>query len=198
MQNTEGARGYGKVVGSVTDAERCCNRHVAVHSHYLPFRLRLPMQLFRMAAGVLTALVLDQMSKIAIVQWLDLRSVHVIPVVPPYLVFAMAWNEGTNFGLLSQYGNRWALVAFSVAISLALAAWARTTQGRIVPLAIGFVVGGALGNALDRVAYGAVADFLNMSCCGIKNPYSFNIADIFVFIGLGLLLVFGQRTGPAA
>jgi signal peptidase II len=63
-----------------------------------------------------------------------------------------------------------------------------------MPLAIGFVTGGALGNALDRVTYGAVADFLNTSCCGIRNPYSFNIADIFIFVGAGLLLLFSSRT----
>ena len=46
----------------------------------------------------------------------------------------------------------------------------------------GAVVGGALGNAFDRVIYGAVTDFLNMSCCGINNPYSFNIADVLIML----------------
>ena len=45
------------------------------------------------------------------------------------------------------------------------------------------MVGGAMGNVIDRVFYGAVADFLNMSCCGINNPYAFNVADIAIFIG---------------
>jgi signal peptidase II len=154
------------------------------------------MQLFRMALGALTAFALDQISKIVVVHWLDLTSIHVIPVAPPYLVFVMAWNEGINFGILNHGGNRWALVAFDVAVALALSAWARTTHGWLMPLAIGFVVGGALGNALDRIVYGAVADFLNTSCCGIRNPYSFNVADIFVFIGAGLL-VFSQRTASS-
>jgi signal peptidase II len=155
------------------------------------------MQLFRMAVGVLSAFALDQISKIVVVRGLALASIHVIPIVPPYLVFAMAWNEGINFGILNHSGNRWALVAFNLAVALALVAWARTTRGWVMPLAIGFVAGGALGNALDRVAYGAVADFLNMSCCGIRNPYSFNVADIFVFVGAGLLAVFSRRTGPS-
>jgi signal peptidase II len=154
------------------------------------------MQLFRMALGALTAFALDQISKIVVVHWLDLTSIHVIPVASPYLVFVMAWNEGINFGILNHGGNRWALVTFDLAVSLALSAWARTTGGWLMPLAIGFVVGGALGNALDRIAYGAVADFLNMSCCGIRNPYSFNVADIFVFIGAGLL-VLNQRTASS-
>ena len=52
------------------------------------------------------------------------------------------------------------------------------------------VIGGALGNAIDRLLYGAVADFINITCCGLRNPYSFNLADVFIFIGLIGLLVF--------
>lgn len=59
------------------------------------------MPLLRMAIAALIAVALDQISKLVVVQWLDLASLHVIPVIPPYLVFAMAWNEGVNFGILS-------------------------------------------------------------------------------------------------
>ncbi len=52
-----------------------------------------------------------------------------------------------------------------------------------------------MGNAYDRIAYGAVADFLNMSCCGIRNPYSFNVADIFVFAGIAGMLYFESIDG---
>ncbi len=65
-------------------------------------------------------------------------------------------------------------------------------------ISAGLLVGGALGNVIDRVIYGAVADFLNMSCCGIENPYSFNIADIAIFAGaLGLVLFMGKPTPSA-
>ena len=61
----------------------------------------------------------------------------------------------------------------------------------------GLLVGGALGNVIDRITWGAVADFLNMSCCGIDNPYAFNIADISIFAGaLGLILVSGGKKDP--
>jgi signal peptidase II len=153
------------------------------------------MQLIRMGAGALTAFALDQISKIVVVHWLDLASIHFIPVAPPYLVFVMAWNEGINFGILSHTNNRWVFVAVGLAVTLAMVTWARTTRGWIMPLAMGFVVGGALGNVFDRIVYGTVADFLNMSCCGIVNPYSFNVADIFIFLGAGLLIVFSRRTG---
>jgi signal peptidase II len=56
------------------------------------------------------------------------------------------------------------------------------------------LLGGALGNVVDRLIYGAVADFLNMSCCGIDNPYAFNVADIAVFAGaIGLVLAPGAK-----
>lgn len=153
------------------------------------------MQLSRMGIGALTAFALDQVSKFVVVHWLDLASINVIPIAPPYLVFVMAWNEGMNFGVLSDKGNRWLFVALALAVTLAMALWVRTTRGWIMPLAMGFVVGGALGNALDRVVYGTVADFLNVSCCAIRNPYSFNVADIFIFLGAGVLVVFGRRVG---
>jgi signal peptidase II len=59
------------------------------------------------------------------------------------------------------------------------------------------LVGGALGNVVDRVIYGAVADFLNMSCCGFTNPYAFNVADISIFAGaIGLALFSGGGSAP--
>lgn len=139
--------------------------------------------MLRMALSALIAFSLDQLSKVAMIHWLDLPSVHTIPVWPPYLNFLMAWNRGVNFGFLSNYDGHWLLVAFSVAVSLGLAAWVRNKRGWLLPLATGAVVGGALGNALDRVIYGAVVDFLNMSCCGFNNPYSFNIADVLIACG---------------
>ncbi len=62
-------------------------------------------------------------------------------------------------------------------------------------LAAGLLVGGALGNALDRVLHGAVADFLNMSCCGIRNPYAFNLADVGIFAGAIALVIWAKPAG---
>ncbi len=155
------------------------------------------MPLLRLAAAALVAFGLDRLSKILIVHWLNLPSLEVIDVLPPYLVLRMAWNKGINFGLFSIYDSQWFLVASALLISFLLMVWIRTKQGWIQPLAIGAIVGGALGNAFDRVRYGAVADYLNMSCCGIKNPTSFNVADISVFGGVLVLIVggwIGSRT----
>ena len=151
------------------------------------------MPLLRMAVGAVIAFGLDRLSKILIIHWLDLASVGVIEVRPPYLVFQMTWNKGINFGIFNDPGNRWGLVGVALAVSLALAIWVRDKHGWIRPLAVGAIVGGALGNAFDRVIYGAVADYLNMSCCGIKNPYSFNVADVFIFGG-AFMLIIGGRT----
>ena len=61
-------------------------------------------------------------------------------------------------------------------------------------VACGFLVGGAAGNAIDRLFHGAVVDFLNVSCCGINNPFAFNVADIFIFFGaIGLVLFSGKQ-----
>lgn len=125
--------------------------------------------------------VLDQATKWWIVWHMDLVNLYRIDVFPPYLVLTMAWNEGINFGL--QIAGRWALISLAVVISVGLTWWILRRRSVLLSVAAGLVVGGALGNALDRVLYGAVADFLNMSCCGISNPFAFNVADIAIFFG---------------
>ncbi|MGR3466751.1 MAG: signal peptidase II, partial [Shimia sp.] len=112
-------------------------------------------------------------------------------IFPPYLQFRMAWNYGINFGLFSGTSDvtRWILIALALVISVAVVWWMRTEPRKIALVSAGLLVGGALGNVIDRVIYGAVADFLNMSCCGIHNPYAFNVADISIFVGaIGLVL----------
>ncbi len=86
--------------------------------------------------------------------------------------------------------TRWILIAIALVIAIGVLAWvARGAPNRMQRISAGLLVGGALGNVVDRVLYGAVADFLNMSCCGIDNPFAFNVADIAVFAGaIGLIL----------
>jgi len=137
-------------------------------------------------------LLLDQLSKRAVVEWLDLKTVGLIEVLPPYLNFHMAWNRGVNFGLFANDAAvmRWALVGLAVVIALWLLNWGRSMNNRLGQTFAGLVIGGAMGNALDRLMYGAVADFLNMSCCGLDNPFAFNIADVSIFLGaFGLVLI---------
>ncbi|MGL4239230.1 signal peptidase II [Tabrizicola sp.] len=143
---------------------------------------------------------IDQLTKLLVVHWLDLINRHEIDVLPPYLNFRMAWNYGINFGLLSHGSElaRWGLITLAVIISAWVIWWMRRERGNWkAELAGGLLVGGALGNVIDRIAYGAVADFLNMSCCGIENPYAFNVADIAIFAGALGLVIFagGDATG---
>ena len=132
---------------------------------------------------------LDQATKFVVVQMLGLRHVQRIEVLPPFLEFRMAWNEGVNFGLFSGMDMRWVLIAVAFAICGFVLWWLRREGGsKIVYISAGILIGGALGNIVDRILYGAVADFLNMSCCGFENPYAFNVADIAIFVGaLGLV-----------
>jgi signal peptidase II len=147
--------------------------------------------------GALT-LALDQLTKLWVVHLLDLKTKAAIDVVPPFLNFRMAWNQGVNFGLGSSDGNamRWVLIGVALAISALVIVWVRRDRmGWLAQVSAGLLVGGAVGNVIDRLAYGAVADFLNMSCCGWHNPWSFNVADIGVFAGaVGLALFAGGKS----
>jgi signal peptidase II len=148
------------------------------------------MRLVLISAAIWFAL--DQASKYAVVHGMGLIERGVIDVAPPFLTFRMGWNTGINFGLFSGGPEitRWILIGIAAAITLWLLWWARTGLTRPIALiSAGAIIGGALGNSLDRLIYGAVADFLNMSCCGIQNPFAFNVADIGIFAGaLGLLI----------
>lgn len=133
---------------------------------------------------------LDQISKYYVVHLMRLDEVGRIDVFPPYLNFRMAWNTGINFGLLADDADmtRWALIGVALLICTFVIYWIWKDRPRPIGLiSAGLLIGGAVGNIVDRLIYGAVADFLNMSCCGFQNPYAFNIADISVFLGaLGL------------
>lgn len=155
------------------------------------------------AAALATALTfaLDQATKLAVVQGLNLKQLVEMDVWPPFLTFRMAWNYGVNFGLFSGQTEvtRWLIIVISLIISVWVWIWVRRSKpGRWAQISAGLLVGGALGNVIDRLAYGAVADFLNMSCCGFENPYSFNVADIAIFAGaFGLVLFTGKDQPPA-
>ncbi|MCV6597248.1 MAG: signal peptidase II [Mangrovicoccus sp.] len=149
----------------------------------------------------LVVFALDQASKYGVVWGMDLIRLGRIEIAPPYLVFQMGWNEGINFGLFSGAPDlaRWILIVLAIGICVWVARWAIREGGTLGLISAGVLIGGALGNVADRLIHGAVADFLNMSCCGITNPFSFNIADIGVFAGAaGLILFSGHGPSKAA
>jgi signal peptidase II len=149
------------------------------------------------AVVALVVFLLDQLTKWWVVHVMNLAQRGAIDVFPPFLNFRMAWNTGINIGLLSGQTDwtRWVLISVALGIVLFVLVWMRRDPpGRMGLVFAGLLIGGALGNVVDRLIYGAVADFLNMSCCGFDNPYAFNVADISVFIGaIGLALFSGGK-----
>lgn len=152
-----------------------------------------------MIAVLLGALALDQLSKWWVMRQMRLDVHGQIDVWPPLLRFRYGENRGINFGLFDSSSDSmpWILIGLSVVISLALLVWIiRKHRGSLMmQISGGLLIGGALGNVIDRVLLGYVQDFLNMSCCGINNPYVFNIADVFIFAGAIGLAVFEPRSG---
>jgi signal peptidase II len=142
-----------------------------------------------MAAVGAAAFVLDRVTKWWALEVMALPERLAVDIIPGFLGLRMAWNRGVNFGLFAQEGDaaRWALIALSLVISAGVAVWALRRGERWFAIGAGLLIGGALGNALDRWLYGAVADFLNVTCCGFLNPYAFNVADIAIFAGAAAL-----------
>ena len=139
----------------------------------------------------------DQALKYWVVHVLSLDRLREIDVFPPWLNLRMAWNQGVNFGLMASDQNltRWILIGIAAVICIWVWLWIwRTNAGRLARIAAGLLLGGAIGNVIDRLAYGAVADFLNMSLPGWQNPYSFNVADIAIFAGAIGLVLMPQKT----
>ncbi len=142
--------------------------------------------------SALVAFVLDQASKFVVIHQMELARVYAIDVFPPLLNFRYGENYGINFGIGGQGVNAWFWVAIAAVICGGILWWVRRVQDmpRLGYVCAGLLIGGALGNVIDRILYGYVLDFLNNSCCGFNNPYSYNIADIFVFAGaIGLVFI---------
>ena len=141
---------------------------------------------FLLAAATLGV---DQANKLWLMNVYDIAArqpVHLGPVID--LVFAR--NPGISYSLLSATSPaaRWALVAFTIIATLLIAVWLWRTAAWRVAFAIGLILGGALGNAIDRISYGWVADFYYFHV-GTFHWYVFNIADVAIVIGVALLLL---------
>ena len=137
-------------------------------------------------------LTLDQLSKWFVVFYLELKQKLYLNLNNQFINFYMAWNKGINFGLFEGDSvlQAYVLTTVAVLISIVFFIWLKNSTSFFLQLLASLVIGGALGNAIDRIMYGAVADFINVTCCGLRNPYSFNLADIFIFLGLLGILIY--------
>lgn len=158
----------------------------------------------RLATGVVAALValaLDQASKL----WL----LHVFQIgrrgavaVTPFFDLVLAWNTGISYGWFADNGEtgQMLLVAFKVVAVVALALWMAKAQTRLATVSLGLIIGGAIGNGIDRAAYGAVVDFVLLHAEIAGKTYSwyvFNIADAAIVAGVAGLLYDSFRPLPA-
>jgi signal peptidase II len=141
-------------------------------------------------ALVLAALIVvaDQATKAWILTGLDLPQLATLKVAGPFYL-TMVWNPGVSFGFLQAQHDlvRWALAAFSIAVAIMLAVWVRRSERPLFAVAVGMVMGGAVGNVIDRIRFGAVADFVDVS--RLHFPWVFNLADSAITIGICLLLL---------
>lgn len=139
-------------------------------------------------AFALIVIVLDQLTKAWIISGLSLQEVGRVEVLPP--IFNLSWveNTGVSFGLFGGGAARWALAVFSVLVSAALGWWALKAERRLLITAIGLIMGGAIGNVIDRIRFGYVVDFLDFSGTGVF-PWVFNVADSAITVGVALLIL---------
>lgn len=153
------------------------------------------------ALAALAVLSADQASKFFVLYGLEMRD-HERIAVTPFLDFELLWNPGISFSLFQQgtATGRWILLGLTLAATALLAAWLWRVNDRLAGLALGAIVGGALGNGHDRFAYNAVVDFLDFHAFGY-HFYVFNVADSAITLGVaGLLydsLAASRRTAPS-
>jgi signal peptidase II len=156
-------------------------------------------------AGILSALVslvLDQASKLWLLNVFDLDHRGGVRVMP-FFDLVPAWNTGISYGLLQNDSpaGQMALMAVKVVAVIALTIWMVRAQTRLATVALGLIIGGAVGNAIDRLAYGAVFDFalLHIEIGGnTYNWYVFNLADVAIVAGVAALLYDSFLGVPAA
>lgn len=152
-----------------------------------------------MKLGLLLAaavVVLDQASKAYIATLLDGTASSAIEVLPFFNLVAV-WNYGVSFGMFNTGAatGAWILTGVALAIVAGLAIWLFRVKAPLVAAAIGIVIGGAIGNVIDRVRIGAVFDFADFHVAGWHWP-AFNVADSAITVGVIVLLIDGLFSGP--
>ena len=147
---------------------------------------------------------LDQATKLWILFVFDLPARGRVPLTP-FLDLVMVWNRGISYGLFQQEGpyGAWMLLAITVIAVVVLWVWLARETSSLAALSLGLIVGGAIGNGIDRLFYGAVADFVSFyihTATWRFDWYVFNVADVAIVAGVAGLLynsLFGSRAAKA-
>jgi signal peptidase II len=161
--------------------------------------LRGPRVLGLAAIGI--AFALDQGHKCFMLNVFDIARRQPIHVAP-FLDIVLSWNSGVSYSLLASQTvwTRSLLLLFQASVVGCLSYWLWRAPRRITAVALGLVIGGALGNVADRLRHGAVADFFFFHTALPVGPlanYVFNVADAAIFLGVVLLLLEGFVFDPA-
>jgi len=135
----------------------------------------------------LAVLVIDQASKLAVLNFVDFGDNGMVRITP-FLDFVRAWNTGISYGMFAQGVDGWWLLgSLKIIAAVVFWLWLARVDRRMEAIALGLLIGGAIGNAIDRVAYGAVFDFVSLHAFGY-NWYVFNLSDVAIVAGVALLL----------
>ncbi|WP_419730374.1 signal peptidase II [Lichenicola sp.] len=165
---------------SGTDASELANRTAPDSGRFLPLGLAIGL-------AVLAA---DQASKWWILDRLDLAARGEVRVLP-VLDFIMVWNHAVTFGMFGGVGaaGRFLFSAIAVVVVVLLLFWMRRTPKPWVAAALGAIAGGAIGNVIDRLRFGAVVDFIHAHIGTVSWDYIFNVGDAAIVCGVGVLLL---------
>jgi signal peptidase II len=154
--------------------------------------------------GVVVALIvcaIDQASKLWLLDVFDLANRGIVHITP-FLDFVLTWNTGISYGLFPQESEfgRAILLALKAAAVVVLWVWLARAELKLTALALGLIIGGAIGNAIDRVLYGAVADFVLFHITTKSFNfvwYVFNLADVAIVAGvIGLMYEYVLGAAP--
>jgi signal peptidase II len=158
--------------------------------------VNVPMMRFGLILALIVV-VLDQISKYVVLGPMSFSPPGCLETgrgcgfieLSPIFDLRMVWNQGVSFGLMRADSDlaRWGLTGGQFAIAAIFLWWLRTAYGRLTAIALGLVIGGAFGNIIDRIRFGAVADFFDFS--GFYFPWVFNVADSAITIGAILLAI---------
>ena len=152
-------------------------------------------------AVAIVACLFDQISKLWLLAVYGLAGKGMVRLAP-FVDLVLTWNTGISYGWFAQEGSlgQSALLALKAVAVVLLWIWLARASSRLSGLALGLIIGGAIGNAIDRLSYGAVADFVLLhleTATGRFNWYVFNLADVAIVAGVAILLYESLRGDSA-